>query len=216
KLHPDILESYESKDDREFTFRLRAGHKWSDGQPFTTEDFRFFWEDIANNKELSPGGPAVELFVDDQPPKVEILDERTIRYSWDNPNPSSSKSRARAPPLFLFRPPHYPKNSLPRSPAPAEISRSARGGQQAGSWVQIFRRLDVMFGNDNVDLPTLNPWVLRTPSPAQRYVFERNPYYHRIDEEGQQLPYADRVIFTLSPATLIPANAGRGSADLQP
>ena len=58
KLHPDILESYEAKDGREFTFKLRAGHKWSDGHPFTTEDFRFFWEDVANNKELSPSGPS--------------------------------------------------------------------------------------------------------------------------------------------------------------
>ena len=50
KLQPDILESYEAKDGSEFTLKLRAGHKWSDGHPFTTEDFRFFWEDVANNK----------------------------------------------------------------------------------------------------------------------------------------------------------------------
>ena len=53
-----------------------------------------------------------------------------------------------------------------------------------------------MYANDNPDLPTLNPWVNTTPSPAQRFVFERNPYYHRIDAKGQQLPYVDRVIFT--------------------
>ena len=64
KLHPDILESYEVKEGREFTFKLRAGHKWSDGHPFTTEDFRFFWEDVANNKDLSPNGPSVELLVE--------------------------------------------------------------------------------------------------------------------------------------------------------
>ena len=52
------------------------------GQPFTTEDFRFFWEDVANNKELSPSGPSVELLVDGEPPKVDIIDERTIRYTW--------------------------------------------------------------------------------------------------------------------------------------
>src|SRR5450432_228751 len=74
KLHPDILESYEAKDGREFTLKLRAGHKWSDGHPFTTEDFRFFWEDVANNSDLSPSGPSVELIVDGQPPKVEIID----------------------------------------------------------------------------------------------------------------------------------------------
>ena len=43
KLQPDILESYENKDDKEFTFKLREGHKWSDGQPFTSDDFRFYW-----------------------------------------------------------------------------------------------------------------------------------------------------------------------------
>ena len=61
KLHPDLLASYDAKDGREFTFKLRAGHKWSDGHPFTTEDFRFYWEDVANNRELSPSGPPAEL-----------------------------------------------------------------------------------------------------------------------------------------------------------
>ena len=73
-----------------------------------------------------------------------------------------------------------------------------------------------MYANDNPDLPTLNPWVNTTPSPAQRYVFARNPYYHRIDEKGQQLPYIDRVIFTQAATNLVPAKAGLGEADLQP
>jgi len=215
KLHPDILESYEAKDSREFTFKLRAGHKWSDGHPFTTEDFRFFWEDIANNKELSPSGPSVELLVDGKPPKVEIIDERTIKYSWDKPNPYFIESQARAAPLFLFRPAHYLKKFHPKYTDPAEIAKSAKGGQ-GGSWVQIYRRLDVMYANGNIDLPSLNPWVNTTPSPAQRYVFVRNPFYHRIDEKGQQLPYIDKVIFTQAATNLVPAKAGLGEADLQP
>ena len=62
-LVPDMLEALDVSEDRVFTLHLRAGHKWSDGQPFTTEDFRYFWEDIANNKELTSGGPSVELMV---------------------------------------------------------------------------------------------------------------------------------------------------------
>ncbi|MBN9488873.1 MAG: ABC transporter substrate-binding protein [Alphaproteobacteria bacterium] len=215
KLRPDLLESYEVSDGREFTFKLRAGHKWSDGHPFTTEDFRFFWEDIANNKELSPSGPAVELMVDDKPPQVDIIDERTIRYRWDKPNPYFIESQARAAPLFLFRPAHYLKKVHARYTDPAEIAKAAKGGQQGWSWVQVFHRLDAMFGDDNIDLPTLNSWVNTTPSPAQRFVFVRNPYYHRIDEKGQQLPYVDRIVFTLSAVGLIPAKAGLGEADLQ-
>ena len=214
KLKPDILESYEEKDGREFTFKLRAGHKWSDGHPFTTEDFRFFWEDVANNKDLSSGGPNVELLVDGQPPKVEIIDPLTIKYTWDKPNPYFIESQARAAPLFLFRPAHYLKKFHARYTPEAEILKSARGGQQ--SWVSIYRRLDVMYAADNVDLPTLNPWVGTTASPAQRFVYLRNPYYHRIDEKGQQLPYVDRVIFTVVAANLVPAKAGLGEADLQP
>jgi peptide/nickel transport system substrate-binding protein len=164
KLKPDILESYEEKDGREFTFKLRAGHKWSNGHPFTTEDFRFFWEDVANNKDLSSGGPNVELLVDGQPPKVEIIDPLTIKYTWDKPNPYFIESQARAAPLFLFRPAHYLKKFHAKYTPEAEILKSARGGQQ--SWVSIYRRLDVMYANDNVDLPTLNPWVGTTASPG--------------------------------------------------
>ena len=216
KLHPDLLESYEAKEDREFTFKLRAGHKWSDGHPFTTEDFRFFWEDIASNKELSPSGPNVELLVDGKPPKVEIVDERTIKYSWDKPNPYFIESQARAAPLWLFRPAHYLKKFHPRYTSDEEIAKTAKGGQQGGRWVQNFRRVDVMYNNDNPELPRLDPWVLRTPSPAQRYVFSRNPYYHRIDAKGQQLPYVDKVVLTVTAPNLIPAKAGLGEADLQP
>jgi peptide/nickel transport system substrate-binding protein len=209
KLQPDILESYEVKEGRDFTFRLRAGHKWSDGHPFTTEDFRYFWEDVANNKELSPRGPSVELLVDGKPPKVEIIDERTIRYTWDKPNPYFIESQARAAPLWLFRPAHYLKKFHGKHTPPEEIVKG-------GKWVQVHRRHDVMYANSDPDLPTLNPWVLTTAPPAQRFVFARNPYYYRVDEKGVQLPYIDRVVFTVVATNLVPAKAGLGEADLQP
>jgi peptide/nickel transport system substrate-binding protein len=214
RLQADILESYDVKEGREFTLKLRAGHKWSDGKPFTTEDFRYFWEDIANDKELSPSGPNVELLVEGKPPKVEIIDPLTIKYTWEKPNPYFIESQARAAPLFLYRPAHYLKQFHKKHTPVEEIAKSARGGQS--SWVQIHRRFDVMYNNDNPELPTLNPWKLVTPPPAQRFVFERNPYYYRIDEKGVQLPYLDRVILTVVAANLIPAKAGLGEADLQP
>ncbi len=215
KLQPDILESYEVKDGREFTLKLRAGHKWSDGTPFTTEDFRYYWEDVVNNKELSPGGSPTELTVDNKPAKVEIVDALTIKFSWAKPNPYFIESQARAAPLFLYRPAHYLKKFHVKYTPAEEIAKAARGGQGT-NWVQIHRRHDVMYANDNVDLPTLNPWKLVTPPPAQRFVFQRNAYYYRIDEKGIQLPYVDRIIFTTAAANLVPAKAGLGEADLQP
>src|SRR5260370_14237603 len=126
------------------------------------------------------------------------------------------KERASAAPLFRFRGGSSLKKSRAKDPAPAEINKSAKGGQAGGSWIQIYRRLDVMYANDNIDLPSLNPWVNTTPSPAQRYVFARNPFYHRIDQKGQQLPYIDKVIVTLASTNILPAKAGLGEADLQP
>jgi peptide/nickel transport system substrate-binding protein len=214
KLQTDILQGYEVKDGRDFTFKLRAGHKWSDGQPFTTEDFRFFWEDVANNQELSPSGPSVELLVDGKPPKVEIIDAVTIRYVWEKPNPYFVESQARAAPLWLFRPAHYLKKFHAKYTSPEEIAKAGRGNHHS-KWVQIFRSVDTMYYDSNPDLPTLNPWMQTTSPPAQRFVFERNPYYYRIDDKGQQLPYFDSIAFSVVAANLVPAKAGLGESDLQ-
>src|SRR3970040_237515 len=60
-LVPDLLQVLEVKEGRIFTLRLRRGPRWSDGHPFTAEDFRYYWEDVANDKELSPSGAARDL-----------------------------------------------------------------------------------------------------------------------------------------------------------
>src|SRR4029077_1656874 len=120
-----------------------------------------------------------------------------------------------AAPLFLFRPAHYLKKFHAKYTSPEEIAKSSKGGQ-AGNWVEIHKRLDVMNANDTPDLPTLNAWVLTTPPPAQRFVFQRNPYYYRIDTKGEQLPYLDSAGCTLAASNLIPPKAGLGESDLQP
>ena len=68
---------------------------------------------------------------------------------------------------------------------------------------------------DNPALPTLEPWVNTTAPPATRYVLVRNPYFHRVDSAGRQLPYIDRVTINLSDEKLVPAKTGAGESDLQ-
>jgi peptide/nickel transport system substrate-binding protein len=55
KLVPDILTSLDVQDGRIFTLHLRPGHKWSDGHPFTSEDFRYWFEDVAQNTRIDDG-----------------------------------------------------------------------------------------------------------------------------------------------------------------
>ena len=62
------------------------------------------------------------------------------------------------------------------------------------------------------------PWnlgLLKTRPPADRFIFERNPYYYRIDKEGHQLPYIDRVVLSIADSKIIPAKTGAGESDLQ-
>jgi peptide/nickel transport system substrate-binding protein len=213
ELVPDILESFEAEDGRIFTLHLRPGHKWSDGQPFTTEDFRYYWEDVANNPDLSPSGPPVQLMVDGELPKVEIVDETTVRYGWSKPNPQFLPALAAPSPLYIFRPSQYLKQFHAAHADPQTLKDKIEElGQH--NWAALHNRIDNMYRNDNPDLPTLEPWVLATKPPSERFVFKRNPYYYRVDAQGQQLPYVDRVAMQVTDSKLIPAKVAAGDADL--
>ena len=197
-----------------FTFHLRPGHKWSDGHPFTTEDFRYYWEDVANDKDLSPLGPPTNLLADGQPPGVEIINETTIRFRWSQPNPYFLPALAGARPLFIYRPAHYLKQFHARYDKAQELEQKvARAGTR--NWAGLHHRMDHMYRFDNPDLPTLQPWMNTTRPPSERFVFARNPHYHRVDEHGSQLPYIDRIIVNIASNSLIPAKTGAGESDLQ-
>ncbi|MEO8142879.1 MAG: ABC transporter substrate-binding protein [Betaproteobacteria bacterium] len=209
----DILESIDAKNERVFTMKLRKGHRWSDGQPFTTDDFRYFWDDVANDKELSPTGPPSDLLVNGEAPKVEILDKLTVRYSWSKPNPDFLPRMAGASPLFIFRPAHYLKK-FHRKYNKSAGEAQAGGGMKRG-WAAVHNREDNMYQFDNPALPTLQPWMNTSKPPADRFVAPRNPYFHRVDSNGRQLPYIDRVVMSVAEGKLIPAKTGAGESDLQ-
>ena len=214
EIVPDILESFEVAGRKVFTFTLRKGHKWSDGAPFTTEDFRYYFEDVVNNEDLSPFGPPPMLLVDGEAPRFEILDEHRVRYSWSKPNPAFLPAIAGARPLFLYRPAHYLKQFHARYVDKAELDQMVEAARKR-NWAGLHHRMDRLYQLDNVDLPSLQPWVNTTKPPSDRFVFRRNPYYHRIDPEGRQLPYIDKVIVNISSSSLIPTKTGFGESDLQ-
>jgi len=213
-LVPDILESFEVEDNRIFTLRLRPGHKWSDGQPFTSEDFRYFWEDVANNEALSRGTMNKNLLANNKPPRFEVLDEVTVRYTWDAPNPEFLPALAGSRPLYIYRPAHYLKRFHAKYNDVKKLNAQAKA-KGSRDWAAYHRRISRQYRPENPDLPSLQPWVNSTRPPANRFTFVRNAFYHRIDTIGQQLPYIDKVVIDLGSAKIIPTKTGSGESDLQ-
>ena len=214
EIKPDILKSIDVSEGRIFTMRLRTGHKWSDGHAFTSEDFRYYWEDVANNLELAPAGPPVDLLMDGEKPKVEILDSHTVRYSWSKQNPFFLSRLAAPLPLVIFQPAHYLKQFHKKYAEPEKLQAHARE-MGARGWAEMHNKLNNMYEMDNPDLPTLEPWMITTRPPAIRFIAVRNPYFFRVDSSGQQLPYIDRVVMSQADGKLIPAKSGAGDVDLQ-
>jgi len=213
-LAPDILESFDVVEGRQFTFKIREGHKWSDGHPFTAEDIRYFWEDVAKDPTLGPEGMPSEMLVEGEEPKFEILDSLTVRFTWSRPNPAFLPVIAGPAPVYIYRPAHYLKQ-FHQKYADAQTLQKQVEEARVDGWAALHTRMQRQRRPENPDLPTLDAWRNVTAPPSERFVFERNPYFHRVDPDGNQLPYVDSLVMDVVSSDVIPAKAGTGESDLQ-
>ncbi len=214
RLVPDILAKFEVQDGRIFTFRLRRGHRWSDGSPFTAEDFRYYWEEVATDPKLNTDGLPAPLLVNGLPPRFEVIDQVTVRYSWELPNQAFLPAIAAASPLAVYRPARYLKQFNPKYTSAKVIGRLLAEAKLE-DWMELHRRLDDPLLLTNPDMPTLEPWTVISPPGSQVYAAVRNPFYHRIDKQGQQLPYIDRLVLIPQTKSQIAAAVVKGKSDLQ-
>lgn len=194
---PNIAKGYDvSEDQTTFTIYLRKGHKWSDGEPFTAEDFRFYYEDVVSNPDLSPVPPTIYM-VGGELAKFEVVDETTVRYTFAEPNPGFIIALATEVGNRGYLPAHYFKQfHIKYNPDANELAKE----QGFGDWVEMFNAKKRPY-NFTWDLgsetdpyaPTLNTYVfVREDSFGNKY-YERNPYFFKVDTAGNQLPYADTL-----------------------
>lgn len=213
-LRPDILKDVATDDYKSFTLTIRKGHLWSDGTPFTAEDFRYWWEDVAQEEMIVKGGVPREMLVEGEMAKFEIIDQHTVRYSWDQPNPLFLTALAGARPLYIYMPAHYMKQFHGKY-ADADKLAAMVEEEQVQNWGSLHIRKGRQYRPENPDMPTLQPWRNTTTLPSERIIFKRNPNFHRVDPQGNQLPYIDEVIMNISTSSIIPAKTGTGETDLQ-
>jgi peptide/nickel transport system substrate-binding protein len=195
RIVPNLAEKWDiSEDGRTFTFYLVKGVRWSDGEPFTADDIIFYFEDILANKELTATIPKW-LSPSGDPPKAEKVDDFTVRIEFERPYSLFLEQLACPHGMELVtKPKHFLRKYHNKYGDPAELE-ALRKEKKASTWAHVFQDLTDLRRCLFVDrsYPSLCAWIATVPAPAQRFVMERNPYYWKVDNEGNQLPYIDAI-----------------------
>jgi len=200
----NVLESFEvSKDEKVFTFHMRKGLKWSDGVPVTTKDVLFAYEDVLLNKELTPVFPQWLRSAnkpDGEPMKLKVIDDYTFQISFSEPYggfPAQLAIIGWKGYTDLLKPKHYLKSFHIRYTPLEKLEPLIKEESLAeGEWWTLFNKKDFacweFTSPECIGFPLLTPWIPVKATPV-RVVYERNPYYFKVDSEGNQLPYIDRI-----------------------
>ena len=174
---PGLCTKWEtSPDAKTWTFHLRRGVRWSDGEPFNADDLEFTYNVILDKNIVNP---ARDIFVEGNDesgapifPELEKLDEHTVRFNLHRPNGSFLDSVYN---LWLI-----PKHK----------------------WEQPWRTgtftSTMTLGDDPSAIVGLGPYRLKEYVSGQRVVLERNPFFWKVDARGQRLPYLDRMVFVIA------------------
>ncbi|WP_319520570.1 ABC transporter substrate-binding protein [uncultured Martelella sp.] len=198
KIVPSLAEDVTVSDDATtYTFKLRDGLKWSDGEPFTVDDIMFWYEDVFMNEALTPSKSSV-FVAGGKPVVVTKIDDDTVEFKFDVPYglflQQLAYGQGHQPVIF---PKHYLSQFHEKYNAdgiPALLAENPA----ANDWVSLFNsKVSLSFQPaywQNTELPTMNPWTLTVPyADGERVVATRNPYYWKVDPDGNQLPYIDSV-----------------------
>jgi len=202
-VEPNIAESWEVSDDvREYTFHLRQGMKWSDGEPFTADDIMFYIEDILFNEELSPAGPVADWLPGDgaEEFKAEKIDDYTVKFTFANPYGTFLYNLATWSGRHIT---FFPKHYLTQFHATynADIQTLVEAEDGVEDWMGLFNKYaagpnaDTQEFYNNPERPLLFPWIITEPLGTGTTIkLERNPYYWKVDPAGNQLPYMDTFV----------------------
>jgi peptide/nickel transport system substrate-binding protein len=189
-VQPGLAEKWEWSDDGQtLTLYLRKGLKWSDGAPFTVDDITFWWEDIENDENITTA-PHAEWVVNGEPMELEKVDDTTIKLKFAGPNGLAETTglafHGNQWPLGFerfgfFAPRHYLEQYHPKHNPDA-----------------TYEQFEAMAWEYNPERPGMTPWTITLwEEGADHMLATRNPYYWKVDVEGNQLPYIDEVYFYL-------------------
>lgn len=198
-MRPRLAESWELSDDgRAWTFHLREGHKWSDGEPFSTANIQWWYDNELMNADISPAPPAKYTTGPNRDVmQLEVADDQTFTLTFVDPKPLFIYEVGRLDPgntngnECLYVPSHYMAQfnmATTEDSAALEAQVSEAGFD---SWNQYYA--DRNRWELNPERPSIGPWVATNQLSTELFQMERNPYFFAVDSEGNQLPYLDHI-----------------------
>ena len=198
---PNIAKDWSWNDDfTELTFFLRKGHKWSDGQPFTSADVKFWYDNLALDSNVIEK-PKDYVLVGGERMQIETPDETTVVFKLPAPKPG----------LLAHFATHYGQGFQPKhflGQFHPEINADADSHAQSMGFENGYAAIKAYYGNsdwtdtptpmlnspDLLDklpantMPTLESHIVIRDTTEGRH-FVANPYFHMVDTQGNQLPY---------------------------
>ncbi len=207
-----ISEWSQNDDATQYTFTLRDGLKWSDGEPFTTEDVQFYYDKIFIPQLFTrPGALNVGVGENDAGiMQLEVKDALTWTITFSVSNPllpirmgTDTSGMVGGP--SMAAPKHYLEKFLgDADSADQAMIDAAMAASGVSTWQELWYeagpgdgRGPISFWYRNPDLPIINPWRAKNSPLDDPQIMERNPYYHAVDTEGNQLPYIDKIQHSL-------------------
>ncbi|HMB48673.1 MAG TPA: ABC transporter substrate-binding protein [Afifellaceae bacterium] len=198
---PNVAKGWEWNDDyTELTFFLRKGHKWSDGQPFTAEDVKFWYDNLALDSKVIEK-PKDYVLVAGERMTVDVIDPQTVKFTLPAPKPGLLSHFATS---FAqgFQPKHFLGRYHP------DINPDADKLAQEAGFENGLEVIKAYFGNsDWTDtpspllnspekvgklpadvVPTLESYLAISDTTEGRH-YVANPYFFMVDTQGNQLPY---------------------------
>ena len=205
KILPHLARDWEySNGGKTFTLYLRKGIKWSDGEPHTADDYMFWYKHILCNEKLTPVKPPMYKNLE-----LKKLGKYIVQFRFSRPTPFLVKRLAHGIPAV---PAHFLEQYHPAFVSEEKLkARVKKEGYM--NWMGMFRAASANSGMQMWETPTLKAFVVSKKSPTiWRYV--RNPYYPKVDPEGKQLPYIDKIeAYKVNNPEVKAAKASTGQVD---
>ncbi len=183
---PEVAKSWEwSSDGMSLTMHLIEGAKWSDGVAFNADDVMFTWDGYIQDPNVNAPRNTSNWSWGGKPATLAKVDDYTIKFTF---------------PVAKAYDAFYLMNEGNFDIEPAHILKPLHPKYSTANPLPSYKDFANALAPDHLPLVTLGPFVITEYKTDELMIMRRNPYYWKVDEAGNQLPYLDEVQYRKGPS----------------